>query len=782
MKLKLSTLAPATIVAGVIGVICLLVVAEERFGAFGMLRRLEWITFDWRARQAAQHPLPASTNLGLVFISDESIDALKNGTLDFRAGLYWPRHVYGRLIAELGAQGARVIGFDVLFADLRPDQGTNDVPGALTSDNFFAGELSRAGNIVLAADKGVVPPELFRTNAWAVGDISSKKDTDGVLRRARPFETYYLWDKLIRRASERYGFDLRQPHFESRRLSFPIAGGTQERAFELNENGDFDWVRLYEEMAGEKIGGLVRPYRKPYREMRVWDMGLTIGARHLGLDLAKAVVKPGRIILKGPGIKRVIPTDNEGRFSFDWSITAFDQRLTRESIESLLLQAQNRLGGDSALLTNRWKDKLVFVGSIASAGNDLTDLGATSLEKEAFLTSRFWNTANSLITGNFIQPTPLVVVIILIIVSSLLAGVVTELWRPAWAVLAVLGTGSFYVFLARHLYVSDRIWLPIITPISGLLLAHFGLIAHRAFSEQNERRRIREVFAKIVSPSVVNELLKAENLSVVGARRKVTISFADVRGFTQLTDSKQARAEEYVRHHRVVDQEAESYFDSQSRDLLRTINLYLGLMADIVKKHDGTLDKYIGDCVMAFWGAPAPNEKHALACVRAAIESQQAIHALNLQRAAENIVRAEQNADRVLRGEHPLPLLDLLAVGTGINTGIVTVGLMGSDAHVYNYTVFGRDVNVASRVEGCSGGGRIIMGEATYFELLHDDLELAKTCIELEPVVVRGISNPIKIFEVPWQPAGSDGRAQNFDLEAEALMPVMTDHESVLKS
>jgi adenylate cyclase len=371
--------------------------------------------------------------------------------------------------------------------------------------------------------------------------------------------------------------------------------------------------------------------------------------------------------------------------------------------------------------------------------------------------------------------------LLLVCVLTLLAGAATRHWRPVRAVITVLSAGIFYVLLARYLYVADRLWLPIVAPMSGLLLTHFGLIAHRAFSEQNERRRIKEVFAKIVSPGIVNELLRAENLSVVGARRRVTLSFADVRGFTQLTDSTQARAEQYVRQNQVVDQAADSYFDSQSRDLLRTINLYLGLMADIVKKHDGTLDKYIGDCVMAFWGAPAPNEKHALTCVRAAIESQQAICALNLKRAAENRDRAEQNRVRLIRGEEPVPILDLLVVGIGINTGIVTVGLMGSDTHVYNYTVFGRDVNVASRIEGCSAGGRIIIGEATYFELLHDAPELAKTCLELEPVAVRGISTPIKIFEVPWQ-FGSNEPARNLDLELETLMPVMTLQESALNS
>jgi class 3 adenylate cyclase len=80
---------------------------------------------------------------------------------------------------------------------------------------------------------------------------------------------------------------------------------------------------------------------------------------------------------------------------------------------------------------------------------------------------------------------------------------------------------------------------------------------------------------------------------------------------------------------------------------------------------------------------------------------------------------------------------------------------MGSDAHVYNYTVFGRDVNIASRLEGCAGGDKIIVGEGTYAELLNYDPELASHCIELEPVLVRGIAMPVKIFEVQWQGATS---------------------------
>ena len=93
-------------------------------------------------------------------------------------------------------------------------------------------------------------------------------------------------------------------------------------------------------------------------------------------------------------------------------------------------------------------------------------------------------------------------------------------------------------------------------------------------------------------------------------------------------------------------------------------------------------------------------------------------------------------------------------MGTGISTGYVTVGLMGSDAHIYNFTVFGREVNVASRLEGCSGRGRIVISAGTYLELLHDAPELASACVDLPAVVVRGISTPISLFEVPWQTDG----------------------------
>jgi adenylate cyclase len=309
-----------------------------------------------------------------------------------------------------------------------------------------------------------------------------------------------------------------------------------------------------------------------------------------------------------------------------------------------------------------------------------------------------------------------------------------------------------YVAVAFFIFVQFRYWLPLVFPVAGaMLVEHVGLVTYRVVFEEREQRRVKSVFSKIVSPDVMNELLQAEKLSLGGTRRELTVFFADVRGFTTLTDEMQERVAEFVRERRLDSATAEACFDESARETLNTVNLYLAVVADAVKTHGGTLDKYIGDCVMAFWGAPTPNEKHALACVRAAIEAQCAIHELNQKRIAENSQREIENRARLSAGLPPKPPLRALQLGTGINTGLVTVGLMGSDVHQYNYTVFGREVNLASRLESVSGSGHIIISDTTYNHLLREDPALASTCVEMFPVTVKGIRAAVRIYEVPWQ-------------------------------
>jgi adenylate cyclase len=583
-----------------------------------------------------------------------------------------------------------------------------------------------------------------------LGDISNERDPDGVLRRGQAYRDYRIWHTLLRRHAQISGLDLSRACLQSGKLLLPRPDGTHETLV-LTEDAYFD---PYELSQTKPAGGMVR-LQKAYEDLRVWHLGIVLAARHLKLDLSRAIIQPerSRIILPDAnGVQRVVPVNERGEFLIDWTLRLNDPRLTREPFERLLARDIQREMGVAGEVPRPFQGKLVIVGSTAT-GNDLSDRGATPLSKDTFLTSQYWNVANSVILGRFVTQSSPGIALLAIAALGFGAAALTWRLRAPWAVAGVLLLGAGFLALGCLLFTLKRYWLPLVLPLASLYAIHFTLISYRAFFEQNERRRIKEVFAKIVSPNVVNELLKAEKLALGGARRQVTVFFADIRGFTEMTDLSHAKAEEYVRQHHLNEPEAEAYYEEQAQEVLRTVNQYLSLIAETVKRHEGTLDKYIGDCVMAFWGAPTPNDQHALAGVRAAIEAQRAIYALNQERAAANKRREQENLERAALGGRPLPMLNLLALGTGINSGMATVGLMGSHAHILNYTVFGREVNLASRLEGFSGRGRIIIGEGTYNALVRDDAQLAATCAQLPAATVRGFRTPVKIFEVPWKPA-----------------------------
>ena len=679
MKFKPFKRAPVILAVFVLALIC-----GVRLLRLDFFERLERMTYDLRVRAALPFSAPAATNLAFVSIEDSSIAAVQNGKvngekLGYHFGLYWPRQVYGRLVEELSAEGAKAVAFDVLFGELRRDHPPVQMADAslMESDDFYAAQMRRAGNVLLAVVPDLVPPDLFLTNALAPGDISTERDSDGVLRRVRAFDN-----------------------------------------------------------------------------QGVWDMGILIAALELNLDLAHPDLDlaHGRITLRGAnGIKRVIPVDRNGYFYIDWRLKLDDPRLLRAPIENLLLQDRLRLLDRTNGLHHDFRGKLVVVGS-AAQGNDLTDRGATPLEKDTLLVSKHWNVANSVIIGQFIRRASLPMEFALIILIGVLTAFLTWQLRAFAASAAVLLLLLAYVAAGFWAFEEFRYWLPLVFPVAGaMLVEHLSLVTYRVVFEEREQRRVKSVFSKIVSPDVMNVLLGAEKLSLGGTRREVTIFFADVRGFTTLSDEMHQRVADFIQEHDLDYEAADKCIEESAQETLETVNLYLATVADAVKKHGGTLDKYIGDCVMAFWGAPTPNDRHASDCLRAAIDAQRTIHALNEKRSAQNNVRETENRARLSAGLPPRPPLRALQVGTGINTGLATVGLMGSDAHILNYTVFGREVNLASRLESVSGSGRIIISNTTYNHLLREDPALASTCVEMFPVTVKGIRDAVRIYEVPWQ-------------------------------
>ena len=759
MKRRHSYRLPALIALGVLAAFFL-----ARLACIDFFEEAELGSFDLRTRLALRFPAPAATNLGFVSIEQGTIDAVQNGSLGYTFGLYWPRQVYGRLVEELNRQGARAVAIDVLFKELRPDHSPVQMAdGSLPeSDDYFADQMRQAGNVIIAATDEALPPGLFRTNAAAIGDISTEKDLDGKLRRARAFQSYRQWHPLFEQlqADREYGADLSLARIITNALVLPLLNGN-ELTVPLDAAGTFSLA----DFLGTNMPAGMSVRARPYDERRVWHMGIVLAARELGVDLDQAIadLERGRVVLRNSkGLERVIPVDTNGYFYIDWRLPPNHPQLEQEPMHWLLLQHRKRLLGETNSLREVWRDKLVVVGS-AAAGNDLTDWGATPLLAHTLLASKHWNVANSIITGRFVRRSSLGGDFLAIAAVVFAAALVTSRFRAlAGSALLVLVLVVYFAFAAA-VYVQSRIWLPMAIPLAAGMLTYAAVTTWQVVFAQAEQRRIKSIFSTIVSDKIAKTLLEAENLALGGARREVTVLFADIRGFTGFTDRSQQEVAEEIQAGSLKPEAAESRYADQARETLKTINRYLGSVADVLIQQDGTLDKYIGDCVMAFWGAPTENHRHAATCVRAAIDAQRAVANLNRERAEENARRVAEAEARRSAGLGPRPQLPLLQLGTGINTGMVIVGLMGSEAKTRNYTVFGREVNLASRLEGHSGAGRILISEATFEHLRRDDAELASRCVAWEPITVKGFRNALKVFEVPWKeaaPAADTTRAE----------------------
>jgi len=255
------------------------------------------------------------------------------------------------------------------------------------------------------------------------------------------------------------------------------------------------------------------------------------------------------------------------------------------------------------------------------------------------------------------------------------------------------GLGLWFAFLHGW-------WLNFIVP-SGTLVANVGFVAvYRALVEEKEKRRVRDAFQQYLSAEVIRRLL--ENPDLVKPRKtEITVMFSDVRGFTTISEKLDAQ------------------------ELAALLNEYLTEMTQIVFRHNGTLDKYIGDAVMAFWGAPFEEPGHATNGCQAALEMIARLKEMQKKWRAEG-----------------RPVLD---IGVGLSTGVASVGNMGS-ALRYGYTALGDTVNLSARLEGMNKdyGSHILLSETTYAQV-EDPLLIFR---ELDLIRAKGKLQPITLYEL----------------------------------
>jgi len=236
-----------------------------------------------------------------------------------------------------------------------------------------------------------------------------------------------------------------------------------------------------------------------------------------------------------------------------------------------------------------------------------------------------------------------------------------------------------------------------------------GVLA-QSFNEMiqglREKERVTNILGKYISPEVAKKVLASgEGMALKGERRECVVMFTDIRGFTSFSENM------------------------APEKIVADLNEYFTLMVDVVIKYEGTLDKFIGDAIMAVWGAPVPFEDKELRGVKAALEMQKAL--------------GQYNKSRIDKNQTPLTM------GVGLNSGVVVSGNLGSDKRT-DYTVIGEEVNLASRLCSKAAPGQVLISESMYRKL--------KGLVEvrpLDPIALKGFSEPVKVYEVTSLTAGA---------------------------
>ncbi len=272
----------------------------------------------------------------------------------------------------------------------------------------------------------------------------------------------------------------------------------------------------------------------------------------------------------------------------------------------------------------------------------------------------------------------------------------------ALALIAFYAGGSLLSFLHfRHL-------LPVGQFLLAIVITYLGSALYLSVTEGREKRWIKGAFSRYLSPAYVDRLMAdPEALELGGEERELTILFTDIEGFTTIAGSL------------------------PPAQVVSLLNRYFSKLADVVVEHGGTLDKYQGDSVMAFWGAPLPSATHAADAVSAALAMAEASERLSEELAAE--------------GFPPL------RTRIGVNTGPVIVGNIGSERR-FNYTLIGDAVNIASRLEGgCKFyGARTLISTATA-----DRLDDRFTLRRLDRIALKGREEPLTVYEAVGGPETS---------------------------
>jgi adenylate cyclase len=623
----------------------------------------------------------------------------------------FPRIHFARMLDNLRKDGARVVAFDVTFS--QPDQTAEPLRALRESLARQQGAGRRADPQTLA--------ELERLEQEYDYDRKFAEAIQGFGKVV--LGSYFLYTPADLEGVSSAALD----RYADRISLFPFPR-VQALASAGGEQGRLNLIRNYEDLgllprgaeanndtltaalSAEKAGcgffnvvadadGVVRrsllalPYgRDPDRSQ--WDLYASVDVQAIRLFL-DAPPEQTALYFGGAGIATI---------SFGNGITVHPDDVGRSAIN---FQGGARTypyvsfadAANGSFTPGTFRDKLVLVGASATGIGDLRPTPFGGLDFPGVEVHA--NVIDNILNRDFLRRGAQQVTVDLAWI--LLFGLGLGLWlavaQPRWMAVAPLLLVPFA--LVEYAAFRHGWWLNFVVPSLFVLVPNVGLVAlYRVLIEEREKRRVRGAFQQYVSPEVIRRLLDSPE-RVRSRKTEITVMFSDIRGFTSIAESLDAQV------------------------LADLLNGYLTEMTRVLFRHQGTLDKYIGDALMAFWGAPFDEPGHARRACGGALAMMARL--------------------RELQQEWKAQSRPVLEIGIGINTGVASVGNMGSLLR-YGYTAIGDAVNLASRLEGLNKeyGTRILLSEFTCRALPREEFLVR----ELDLIRVKGKEEPITLYEL----------------------------------
>jgi len=646
---------------------------------FKFLRLVELKTLDLRI--ASRGDLKPGGETVIAVIDEKSLSELGRWP--------WPRTTIAQLVRKLKSEGAKAVGFDIVFSE--PDINSN-----LKTIDALSAEMKKRG-----VSQSGVTDLLRRKRAAADTDAilaSAMRETGNVTlgyffhfaRKGSDKELAHVTAQRIaqnarRIENSRYPMvnstsgkpsDVFLPHAFAPEANIPALSVAGRNSGYFNALPDSDgsnrWSPLVIAFQNNYYSSLAVSLVQSYLDFPNLSLNLEpFGAKSVVID------------------DIVVPTDESGQLLINYM--GPPQTFPHYSISDILA---GRLPKDT------FRGKIVLVGATAVGIYDLrvTPFSATFPGVEIHA-----NVIDNILHRNFLIHSSVTrfIDVCSIVLFGLILGLLIPRLRPITGMIAAFLMLAAFALINFFIFFSFNTWLNLVYPLITMATIYLGITIYHYFKEEREKKKIRGAFQYYLTSSVINEMLKdPDKLKLGGDKKDLTVLFSDIRGFTTISEKM------------------------TPEELVALLNEYLTTMTNQVFHYDGLLDKYMGDAIMAVFGAPLDQPDHALRACRTSLAMMKELHKLQEKWKAEG-----------------RPAFD---IGVGLNSGDMVVGNMGSEMR-FDYTVMGDMVNLGSRLEGINKeyGTNIIISEFTY-----EKVKDAMCCRELDGVRVKGKLKPVNIYEL----------------------------------